>query len=96
MFFRFEAVPVDAFFPLGVKLTYRRYSEMEAPVPELKMTPLAPCGFREEFCDVSWFPEKKPATATEPEQQEGMYIMSKYSINDIKAACCRAEFRGNV
>ena len=69
---------------------------MEAPVPEIKKTPLAPCGFREEFCDVSWFPEKKPATATEPEQPEGMYLMSKYPMSDIKPdgfqAGSRAEF----
>ena len=43
---------------------------MEVPVPVIKETPIAPCGFCEEFCDVSWFPEYKPPTATEPEQQE--------------------------
>ena len=75
---RFEAVPVDQNFPLGVKTTYRRYSEEVEAVPEIKMYPNAPCGFREEFCEVHWYPEKKPATATTPEQPAGMYFMSEY------------------
>ena len=56
---------------------------MKVPVPETKKTPLASCGFREEFCAVSYFPESMPPTVTGPVQREGMHIMSKYPIDDL-------------
>lgn len=61
-----------------MKTSYRRYSEEENPVPEIRQFPSAQCGFREEFVDVVWYPQAKPATTTTEEQPAGMFIMSSY------------------
>ena len=56
---------------------------MKVPVPEIKKNPLASCGFCEENCAVSYFPESMPPTVTGPVQREGMHSMSNYPIDDL-------------
>ena len=81
--FKFEAVPVSEFFPLGVKTTYRRFSCDEVVVIMSKKS--EKCGFIEEWCEVQWFPEAwvqvKPDDP--PSRPAGFHILRASPDDDM-------------